>query len=96
MGAIKEGPIREELKLTEAEEAIITGASTATTAQANKARAFADIYVTKKITAAIDNLIQSNVTLSQSNDRYARAMNILTAGLLIAALVQMVVQLCLD
>ena len=88
MTALNEEPVRKELDLTEGEKALITGAETGVTAQINKTRIYADIYTTKHLRAAIDQLIESNEKLSASNDRYARAMNWLTLGLLVVAILQ--------
>ena len=95
MGTFNEEPLRKDLELTDAEEALVAGAETGTTAQANKVRTYADLYVTKKLQGAIDRLIQSNEKLSLSNDRYARAMNWLTGGLLLVAFLQVLLQVIL-
>ena len=47
----------------------------------------------KKVEASVDKMVASNERLSSSNDRYARAMNILTGGLLFLALVQVALEL---
>lgn len=95
MSTLNEESIRRELDLTEAEEALIAGAETGMTAQINKTRIYADIYLAKNLRAAIDELIKSNERLSTSNDRYARAMNWLTLGLLAVAVVQAIVAVLL-
>ena len=83
-----EDPIRKELDLTEGENALIAGAETGVTSQINKTRIYADIYITKNLRSAIDELIKSNERLSTSNDKYAKAMNWLTFGILAVAVVQ--------
>jgi len=88
MSTFNEGPIRKELDLTEGEVALVAGAETGITAQINKTRVYADIYITKNLRSAVDDLIKSNERLSASNDRYARAMNWLTFGLLAVAVLQ--------
>ena len=85
-----EEKIREELNLTKGEEDLIAASETGTTSQINKTRIFADIYITKNLHNVINSLIESNEYLSRSNDRYARAMNWLTGGLLIVAILQLI------
>jgi hypothetical protein len=80
--------IQEELDLTTGEKDLLRGAETGNTSQINKTRIYANIYLTKKLHAIIDDLIQSNERLSESNDRYAKAMNWLTFGLLLVAALQ--------
>ena len=92
MGTFNEKPLLAEINLTEGEKALIAGAETGTTPQINKVRIWSEIYVTKKVEAAIDKFIQSNEKLSESNDRYARAMNVLTGGLLLVAVIQVISQ----
>jgi len=92
MGTFHEEPLLAEINLTEGEEALITGAETGTTSQINKTRIWSEIYVAKKVETAIDKLIKSNEKLSESNDRYARAMNYLTGGLLLVAAIQIILQ----
>jgi hypothetical protein len=91
VSTLNEEPIRNELDLTEGESALIAGAETGVTAQINKTRVYADIYITKNLRSAINDLIKSNERLSNSNDRYARAMNWLTLGLLLVAVLQVTV-----
>ena len=85
-----EEKIREELNLTKGEEDLIAASETGITSQINKTRIFADIYITKNLDNVINSLIESNENLSRSNDRYARAMNWLTGGLLIVAILQLI------
>jgi len=92
MGTFNEDPLREELELTRGEQALVAGSETSTTSQINKTRTYSDIYITKRISEAIDKLIESNERLSKSNDRYARAMNYLTGGLLLVTLIQVILQ----
>lgn len=76
--------IREELNPTPGEGQLLDGANTAQTAEINQTRIIATLYANK----AIYKLIESNEKLSKSNNRYASALNWLTAGLLIVAAVQ--------
>jgi hypothetical protein len=92
MGTFNEEPLLAEIDLTEGQKALIVGAETGTSPQINKVRIWSEIYVTKKLETAIDKLIQSNEKLSESNDRYARAMNYLTGGLLLVAIIQVILQ----
>jgi hypothetical protein len=92
MGTFNEEPLLAEFDLTEGEKALTVGAETGTSPQINKVRIWSEIYVTKKLETAIDKLIQSNEKLSESNDRYARAMNYLTGGLLLVAIIQVILQ----
>ena len=96
MGTFNEDPIHKELNLTEGEEALLAGAETGSTAQINKTRIYATIYSAKRLRAAIDDLITSNEKLSTSNDRYAKAMNWLTFGLLLVAIIQGAVQIVIS
>ena len=96
MGTLNEEPIREMLGLTDAEEALIAGAETQVTAQINKTRVYADIYITRNLRSAIHELVKSNERLSASNDKYAKAMNWLTFGLLLTAILQIVTSLFID
>ena len=89
---LNEDPIIRELDLSEGEKALLAGAETGTTSQINKTRVYADIYVTKGMRRAVKDLIDSNLVLSQSNERHARALNWLTAGLLFLGIVQVVLQ----
>jgi hypothetical protein len=87
-----EEPLLAEINLTEGEKALIEGAATQATSQISKTRIWSEIYVAKKVETAIDKLIQSNEKLSESNDRYARAMNYLTGGLLLVTVVEVVLR----
>jgi hypothetical protein len=91
MGTFNEDPLRIALDLTGAEEALLAAAETGNTSQINKTRVYSAIYSVKHMEGAVSRLIASNEGLSLSNDRYARAMNVLTAGLLIVAVIQVVV-----
>lgn len=82
--------LREELNLTKGEEDLIAGSETGTTSQINKTRIYADIYITKNLRNVINSLIESNKKLSKSNDRYSKAMNWLTGGLLLVAILQLI------
>ena len=91
MGTFNEENIRSELPLTKGEDDLIAGAETpGGTSQANKTRMFSVIYSVKHMEDAVAKLIASNEALSQSNDRYARAMKWLTVGLLLMAAFQVV------
>jgi hypothetical protein len=87
---LREENIREELSLTQGEEDLIAGSETGVTSTINKTRIISDIYITKNLRSAINDLIKSNERLSDSNDRYSRAMNWLTFGILLVALVQLI------
>ena len=92
MGTFSEEPLRAELDLSEGEEALIAASETGTTSQINKTRIFSQILTVKKIEASVEIMVASNERLSNSNDRYARAMNYLTLGLLLVAIVQVILQ----
>ena len=53
---------------------------------------YTNIYLVKGIAEQVDKRIASNEKMEESNDRYANAMNLLTVGLLIVAVVQVVVK----
>ena len=93
MSTLNEQVIRDGLDLTDLESAIAAGAETSAISQSNKVRVYTDIYVTKKLQCAVDKLTESNETLSKSNDKRATAMNWLTLGLLVVAVLQLVVAL---
>jgi hypothetical protein len=57
-----------------------------------KFQATAQIYSARVLAKASEELRLSNENNARSNDRYASAMTILTAGLLFVGLVQMFVQ----
>jgi len=92
MGTFNEEPLRNELHLTEGEKALVAASETGGSPQANKTRIYSSIYSVKHMEKAVARLIASNEALSRSNDRYARAMNILTAGVLLVAVIQVVAQ----
>ena len=90
MGTFNEENLRRELELSKGEDDLIAAAETAITTQINKTRIWSSIYSVKHMEKAVAKLIASNEALSRSNDRYARAMNRLTAGLLLVAVIQVV------
>ena len=93
MGTFNEEHLRAEIDLSKGEEDLIAGSETTNPSQINKTRIWSQIHTVKKIEASVENMVASNERLSNSNDRYARAMNILTGGLLFLALVQVVLEL---
>ncbi len=93
MATFYEKPLRAELDLSEGEEALIAASETGNTSQINKTRIFSQILTMKKIEASVEKMVASNERLSNSNDRYAKAMNYLTLGLLVVAILQVVVGL---
>jgi hypothetical protein len=93
MSTFHEDNLREELKLSKGESDLIDAAETGNTSQINKTRIYADIYITKNVREAINQLIRSNEALERSNDTHSRAMNWLTGALIFFAALQVVVEI---
>ena len=77
--------------LTEAEVELATAAYTAVTGTISEANVTAQVYLAHRLREVTDDVIDSNANLANSNARYAKALNVLTACLVIVGVVQAVV-----
>ena len=74
--------------LTEAEAEFAIDANTANTGEISEANVTAQLYLAHRLRAVTDDLMASNDKLEKSNNRYALALNILTAGLVLVGILQ--------
>jgi len=82
-----------ELNLSAAELAYVEDSQTAVTAEMTQSRAVGVVYAVKHAQMLVDKFIGSAESLASSNEKYARRLTWLTAGLVVFAAAQVVVAL---
>ena len=82
--------IIKSLGLSDEEEKFIEAAETSITAEMNQSRIISEIYFVKKLEDVADKTVASNEKLSKSNEKYAKGMVILTAGLVSVGILQII------
>ena len=89
----------DELDLTEAEREFVEQATNANTAEMNRSRVIADIYLGSRLRAIADDLIESNTRISEAGQesatevsrasrRSANSLNFLTGALVLVGIGQ--------
>ncbi|MEX0931851.1 MAG: hypothetical protein WDZ88_03830 [Candidatus Paceibacterota bacterium] len=80
--------ITEQYNFSENEKKIMSDSGTANTAAMNQSRIVSEFILAKKIDIATDRMIESNKKLSESNEKYSKAMLYLTGALVFVGIVQ--------
>jgi hypothetical protein len=81
-----------DLKFSDLQKRLVVSSKVALPHQINRSRIIAEIYFTNRIEEFTNHIIESNAKLAASNDRFSKAANWLTAGLVILALLQLVIE----
>ena len=82
----------ESYNFSDIEKKFIEESNTAVTSEMNESRIASEFILGKVIDAATDRVINSNGELAKSNEKHSRSMILLTGGLVLVAVVQIIVQ----
>ena len=83
----------DDLCFTDLQKRLVGSARVALDSQINRSRTISEIYSINSLERIANRIITSNEQLSASNEKFSKAANWLTAGLLILAFIQIVVQI---
>lgn len=75
---------------TEEEKRLVRLSRVSLDSQINRSRTISEIYFARRLEESVNRMVASNEKLAASNDRFSRAANWLTVGLLVLAFLQLI------